>query len=229
MSNTKKTKLLFIGNSATYVHNVPDTLATLATAAGFPTQSIQITKGGYQLCNHADPETDHGQSVFGLIAQGFDVVFLQDNGNCIFDDEKRRASKEACIALSKAIKESGAKTRIYVRPPYNYKAYGYTPLEQCVEFDKLFGEIANKIGADCSFVNRAFSYVLQKFDINLYGEDNAHTSPEGAYLIVCIMFSSLYNTSATVLGTNGIDPEIAKTLQQVADKISLEGLVPWEI
>ena len=39
-------RILFIGNSATYVHDIPKTLARLATDAGFPTESVRIVKGG---------------------------------------------------------------------------------------------------------------------------------------------------------------------------------------
>lgn len=225
--NKKTTKLLFIGNSATYVHDVPETLAKLATEAGFPTEAVKITKGGYTLSQHADSSSDHGKEVLDLIKQGFDVVFLQDNGNCIADDAKRSASKNACKTLDDAIKKTGAKTRIYVRPPYGYEKFGYSPLKQCAEFDNLFGEIASEIGAECSYVNRAFAYLAQHSDLNPYGPDNAHTSPEGAYLIVCTIFASLYNTSSTILGTNGINTDTAKMLQQIADKISLEKYIPW--
>lgn len=221
------TTLLFIGNSATYVHDVPEMLAKLATEAGYPTESVKITLGGYTLKQHADGESEHGREVRKLIGQGFDHVFLQDNGNCIADDERRAACKKACRTLGELIKNSGAKAWIYVRPPYGYEKFAFTPKEQCVEFDRLFGEIANEIGAECSHVNRAFLYAAENSDLNLYGSDNAHTSPEGAYLIICTIFASLFGVSSTVLGTNGIDEETAKTIQKIADKISLEGIKPW--
>ncbi len=225
--NDKTTKLLFIGNSATYVHEVPETLARLATEAGFPTEAVKITKGGYMLSQYADTSSEDGQTVLELINQKHDMVFLQDNGNCVADEEKRNATKNACKMLDEAIKKTGAQTRIYVRPPYRYEKFGRSSIEQCKAFDELFGEISAEIGAECSYVNRAFAYLAKHSDLNPYGSDNAHTSPEGAYLIVCTIFASLYNTSATVLGTNGIDCYTAKMLQQIADKISLEKHIPW--
>ena len=220
-------RILFIGNSATYVHDVPEMLAKLATEAGYPTESVRITLGGYTLKQHADAETEHGREVLKLIGQKFDYVFLQDNGNCVADYERREACKGACRILDTAIKNSGAKTRIYVRPPYGYEKYGLSPMAQCIEFDKLFSDIADEIGAVCSYVNRAFAYVAEGCSLNLYGPDNAHTSPEGAYLIICTIFASLYGVSSAVLGTNGIDAEAAKVIQKIADRISLEGIVPW--
>ena len=228
MNRPTKTRLLFIGNSATYVHNVPETLAALATEAGFPTEAVRITKGGFTLAQHADAACEHGQVVLARIKEGFDVVFLQDNGNCISNDEKRAAAKHACRTLGAAIQETGASVRIYVRPPYGYDIFGRSPVEQCMELDRLFGEIAQEIGAVCSYANRAFAYALTNGgELSLYGPDNAHTSPEGAYLIVCTLFSSLYRTSSTVLADHGLDPDVARRLQQIADKIALENRIPW--
>ena len=169
--NNKTTKLLFIGNSATYVHEVPETLARLATEAGFPTEAVKYTKGGYMLWQYADEASEDGQAVIELINQKHDIVFLQDNGNCIADEEKRNATKKACKTLDKAIKKTGAQTHIYVRPPYGYEKYGRDPIEQCIAFDQLFGEISSEIGAECSYVNRAFAYLAKHSDLNPYGPE----------------------------------------------------------
>ena len=110
-------KLLFIGNSATYVHEIPRTLAKLCSEQGLDVTTMQLTPGGYMLSQHADETTEHGQKVLAEIAKGYDIVFLQDNGNCISSREKRKACHDACQKLAKAVKESGAKLYFYVRPP----------------------------------------------------------------------------------------------------------------
>ena len=111
-------KLLFIGNSATYVHDLPQTLCRLATEAGYPMVSVSVVKGGYELAQHADSSTEHGQTVLSQIARGYDIVFLQDNGSCVTSDQKSEAARLACDALHHAIKSAGGKTYMYVRPPY---------------------------------------------------------------------------------------------------------------
>ena len=47
-------KLLFIGNSATYVHKIPQTLAELASKNGILVEVGQVVKGGFELAQHAD-------------------------------------------------------------------------------------------------------------------------------------------------------------------------------
>lgn len=210
-------KILFIGNSATYVHDIPETLARLASEAGFPTESVRIVKGGWRLSQHAEA----GSRASAEIEKGYDLVVLQDNGNCIENDERRAASVAASEILCKAARESGAKVYFYVRPPYGYEAFGRSPVEQCREFDRFFTEIADRESAVCAYVNRAFEYAIENTDIRLWGDDNAHTSDEGAYLAVCVHFATIYGKSATLLGENGVRE--AKVLQEIADRIVFGG------
>jgi putative hemolysin len=94
-------------------------------------------------------------------------------------------------------------------------------VEQCRAFDELFTDIASKSGAVCAYVNRAFEYAIENTDIRLWGDDNAHTSDEGAYLAVCVHFATIFGKSATLLGENVI--ENVKILQEIADKIVFGG------
>ena len=221
-------KALFIGNSATYVNEIPQTLSRLAKALGYTIETEQITPGGCTLFRHADSATELGQRVFAEIAKGYDIVFLQDNGSCVTSDENR----ENCIFASKqlcdAIKKSGARPFFYVRPPYGKDKAGRDPFEQCVAFDELFGEIARENEADCIYVNRAFAYAIKHLSYDLWGDDHAHTGKFGAYLIVCTFFASLFGVSATRLDDNGLDHADASVLQEVADKIAFDKVIPWE-
>ena len=93
-------------------------------------------------------------------------------------------------------------------------------MEQCRAFDELFTDIASKSGALCAYVNRAFEYAIENTDIRLWGDDNGHTSDDGAYLAVCVHFATIFGKSATVLYGKGL--ENAKLLQEIADKIVFE-------
>lgn len=221
----KPIKLLFIGNSATYVHDIPKTLASLAAGAGYLVETKTIAIGGYTLAKQADSSTEHGKSVLDEIANGYDIVFLQENGNCISSDAMRGATEDACMVLDNAIRASGAVTYIYVRPPYGTDKFGYTPFEQCIEFDKLFGKISKQLGSENVYVNRAFAYAMKYLPYDLWGADHAHTSERGAYLAVCVFFSSLFHTTSAVLDPNGLPPQDACALQKVADKVALDGWI----
>ena len=220
-------KLLFIGNSATYVHDLPQTLCRLSGEAGYPMEAVSMVKGGYELVQHADSSTAHGQRVLEEIAKGYDVVFLQDNGSCVTSEKKAEATRLACDALYRAIKAAGSKGFIYVRPPYGHDHVGRTPYEQCIAFDALFEQIGERISSVNAYVNRAFAYAMTHTDFDLWGPDHAHIGEHGAYLAVCVFFSTLLGISATRLGENELIPDDARVLQNIADKIAINGVIPW--
>ena len=62
---------------------------------------------------------------------------------------------------------------------------------------------------------------------DLWGPDNAHTSEYGAYLAVCVFFCTIFKVSSTALDAVGIAAEDAHNLQTIADKIALDGAMPW--
>lgn len=215
-------KILFIGNSATYVHKVPQTLQRLAGQVGYEIEVGQLTPGGYELAQHADATTPHGQQVLSEIAKGYDIVFLQENGNCISSHQKRAACTDACARLIAAIRQSGAKPYFYVRPPYGKPLADYTSSQQCQKLDELFCSLAaDNGGIFCVFANRAYAYAIDSLDLPLWGPDNAHTSPEGAYLIVCTFFATLFGVSSTCLDPNGLPCDTARALQLAADAVAL--------
>ena len=221
-------RLLFIGNSATYVHELPQMLSYLAGEVGYKIEVERLTPGGYTLAQHADASTEHGQRVLEKIREGFDVVFLQDNGNCVSDDDFRNASRNACDTLVREIRKSGAEPWFYVRPPYGYEAFGRSPYEQCRAFDELFSPIAEQLEMNCAYVNRAFARAIESLPYDLWGKDHGHTSEHGAYLAVCVFFASLFGKTATQLPAYEVFVQDAARLQAVADSIALDGVIPWE-
>lgn len=217
-------KFLFIGNSATYVHDIPATLASLCAAKGINVTQHQIVSGGNTLESHAA-----NQEVYNEIKKGYDVVFVQENGNSLISDDVRAVSLAAIEKIGKAVQESGAKFCFYVRPPYGKDLGGFNNINQCKVFDDHFTPAAEKYNADCVYVNRAFAYAIKNLDYNLWGEDNAHTSTHGAYLAVCTFYATLFGSTATELDVAyDLNEADAKVLQQAADKIALEKVIPWE-
>jgi hypothetical protein len=212
-------KVLFIGNSATSVHQIPKLFEKLCNQRGLNVETDQIIPSSFTLAKHADTETEHGVKVLETIQNGYDFVVLQENTNCIADEEKSERCKNACKKLSEAIKNSGAKVVYYVRPPVGYEKFGSTPVEQCQKLDLLFSEIADETDGICAYVNRAFEIALTQTDIRLHGPDNAHTSEYGAYLVACVIISTITGLSPLKLDFNELDPDKASVLQKIAQSV----------
>ena len=221
-------RILFLGNSATYVHEIPQKLQRLCEKASYKIETEQITPGSFYLREHADESTEHGARVLDEIKKGYDIVFLQEHSTCIVSDDKKEDCRKASEKLVAIIKESGAVPAFYVRPPTGKDLSEIPTLVQCREYDKLFSEIADENGLFCVYANRAFAYATLNLDYPLWGDDNAHISEYGAYLIACTFFATLFQTTSTVLDADGLDPEDVRKLQLVADKIALERNIPWQ-
>lgn len=220
----KQQHFLFIGNSATYVNDLPGMLAALCAKLGIQITQKQIAFGGRFLKHHAaDP------AILEEIARGYDAVFLQENGNAMITKEERAASEAACKILVDAAHQAGSQCYFYVRPPYGILLGSYQSFEQCKLFDEHFTPMADQWGVRRAYINRAFAYSIKHHEMPLWGEDNAHTSVRGAYLAVCTFYASIFGRSATELdnGYNLPDEEVA-ILRKIADKIALEGVIPWE-
>ena len=220
-------KMLFIGNSATYVNDIPGMLVKMARRAGYSLEADSIVKGGATLSFHADLDTEHGKSVLRAIRGVYDIIWLQDNGNCVSCEKKRQDSLEACRVLGSLIRDAGARVGIYLRPPYGYEKWGISPFEQCKEYDLHVLSLAEELQPLNAFVNRAFAFAIRDTEYDLWGEDHAHTSSYGAYLAVCVFFATIFHTSARVLDANDLPLEDARLLQNIADKVVLAQVLPW--
>lgn len=221
-------RVLFIGNSATFTHELPQMLQTLARKAGYDITTDSYTKSGYELSRYLEDGNVNKTPLLNKIATGFDIVFLQENSDCALSEEKGELSWDAHETLDKAIRAAGGETYMYIRPPSGKDKSGLNSFAQCKEYDKFFGSISAAIGAENAYVNRAFAYAIENTSYNLWGSDNAHVSEYGAYLAVCVFFATLYDTSSSVLDSNGIIPDAdAMILQNIADKIVLDGYIPW--
>ena len=216
--------LLFIGNSATYVNDLPATLVSLCENQGIHITQKQVVKGGCFLKSYAE-----NPIVYEEIAKGYDAVFFQENGSAMTTEEEREKSLEGCKKLVDAARKAGSQCWFYVRPPYGNNLAKYNSFDQCILFDKHFTSAARQWNVECAYINRAFAAAIKHRNISLWGPDNAHTGAQGAYLAVCTFYASLFGRTATELNTAyGISQEDAAVLQQIADKVALEGIIPWE-
>ena len=216
--------LLFVGNSATFVNDLPATLVSLCKEQGIEITQKQMVAGGRFLKAHAEDP-----AVLEEISKGYDVVFFQDNGKAMITEEEKEKSLEGCKKLVDAAKKAGSQCWFYVRPPYGNNLAGIESYDQCILFDKHFTPAARQWDVKCAYINRAFAVAIRQYHIPVWGPDNAHTSIQGAYLAVCTFYASLFGRSATELNTAyGISQEDAIVLQKIADKIALDGIIPWE-
>ena len=67
-------RVLFIGNSYTFYHNLPDLVSQIGESVGFPIDATACTKGSQRFTGHLQ----NGKLLRMLAAGGWDYVVLQE-------------------------------------------------------------------------------------------------------------------------------------------------------
>lgn len=104
----KPLQILFVGNSLTYVGNLPAVFTALAADNGHAAHADMLVNGGATLTQWLDS----GAVPKALQARHYDYVVLQERGNdfaCGFGPQACKDSRHALHALAGIVREAGAK------------------------------------------------------------------------------------------------------------------------
>ena len=104
----KPAQILFVGNSLTYVGNLPAVFTALAASNGQAATADMLVKGGATLTQWLDG----GAVQHALAARHYDYVVLQERGNdfaCGFGPQVCKDSRHALQVLSGIVRGAGAK------------------------------------------------------------------------------------------------------------------------
>ena len=216
--------ILFIGNSHTYLHYMPQMLGELAQAAdsGVQLNIDQVTGEGAGLQWH----WNNAPSRDKIRSGSWDRVVLQDrSGGPLEEFESFQAHARL---LDEEIRRQGAKTVFYMT-----WANKSRPRTQKIIAD-AYGQIATELGAVLAPVGLAWEKV-QALDVelNLHHIDDRHANPSGAYLTACVFYAVFFNASpeglpATLQIEGKIRLDLAKDRAVFLQKIAYETVVNEE-
>jgi hypothetical protein len=235
----KQIRILFIGNSYTYVNDLPNTFRQLALAAGDSVMVDNNTPGGYTFNGHTTNATTLAKIMLG----NWDYVVLQAQ------------SQEPSFSPASVLANTypGAKTLDSLVKVYNpcaetvfYMTWGrkngdasncafYPPVctyagmqQRLRESYLLFSQDNN---ATCAPVGMAWKKVIDSFSsVNLYQADASHPSIHGTYLTACVFYATIFHkpTASNPFLPVGISNSEAFYMQQYADNTVLDSLENWQ-
>lgn len=203
----KNPKILFVGNSHTFVNNVPAMVKKLCNKNGISPQITTITHGGYSLYNYAYPDKSDAQQVklskklkTLLKSEKWDYVILQDNRYS--GTRKTTQTKKAVQALQPLIKKAGAQMVFYMSwapkaGHVDYKrGWASSPTDYMSKKADLFYGLAEKYNAALAPSGIAFLRANTLLpDVELYSSDKNHASTAGSYLSACVIYATLFGKS----------------------------------
>ena len=211
-------KLLFIGNSMTYVGNLPKLIAGMAK--GHQVDAVTYdseTPGGVTLKQHFE----NGKAVKKIQSGHYDVVVIQGQSSEAIDDYEN--FKEYGIKLANEASKHGSK-------PVLFSAWSCCTPFACsgeqLEDDhesirKAYEDIAKATQAIIAPVGKAWQLYRKSHPqpVGVLTSDNCHPNNDGAYLSACVFFETIFPGMSSV-GTSfhgSVKSEnLAKELQATA-------------
>ncbi|WP_294676717.1 PKD domain-containing protein [uncultured Fluviicola sp.] len=223
--------VLFIGNSYTYVNDLPGTLGALAANLGKEITIDSKTNGGYTFQNHTTDPLTYSK----IHSKPWDVVVIQGQSQepSFPDAQVNSQTLPYAMQLSDSIWANNSCSNVMYYMTWG-RQNGDPQWSEINTFEKMNTRLYNAYmrmadssdHAMVSPVGRVWSYVRENHPaINLYNADQSHPSAEGTYLAACTFYTSLFRQSpvgATYYG--GLSASTAGILQNAATTVILDSL-----
>jgi hypothetical protein len=209
--------VLFIGNSLTYVNNLPGILEALADSAHEPLlETRTVAKPDYSLADH----WVDGDARAAIINGGWNVVVLQQGPSSLEDSRALLLTYAKNFAVP--IHGIGARAALYQVWPTSDRQ------EDFLRANESYRIAAAAVAGMLFPVGEAWLGAQQlDASVPLYAFDGLHPSAEGSYLAALVMYATLYGKSPIGLpatlrlrsgGTVSVAADAARTLQTAADQ-----------
>ena len=235
----KTLKVLFLGNSYTYVNNLPQLIKDIALANGDTLLFDSNCPGGHTFNNHFNNATSRGK----INAQAWDIVILQAQSQ----EPSFSPGQVAAQTLPYAIKlDSIIKNNNNCSETVYYETWGrkngdasncasYPPICTYIGMQnrlrasyKLFADTTKSVMAPAGEAWR--KSIAQNPTLELYSSDQSHPSLEGSYLTACVFYETLFHKSVlSNTYTAGISSTNVNFLQQIAHDVVNDSLLTWNI
>ena len=232
-------RVLFLGNSYTYVNNLPVILSNLALAGGDSLIHDSSTPGGYTMEGHSTNATTLSKIALGT----WDYVTIQGQSQRSAFHPTQVANEVYPYAkiLADSIRAANPCTE-----PVFFMTWGRKNGDQsnCANYPPVctfegmqtrlktsYVQMAND--NNCTVAPCGIGYWesrLQNPSLDLYSSDGSHPSYAGSYLSACVFYATFFRKTPVGLNFYGsLDSMTATFLQNVAETVVMDSLTQWRI
>ena len=161
-------RILFLGNSYTYVNDLPKMFAQLADAGDHPVETGMIAKGGWTLAHHVNsPET-----INAIRSSKWDYVVIHEQSQIpAIENSRKYTMYPSARYLVPIIKQKGATPIFFMTWGHRngWPEQGMTDFESMQsQIEQGYLEIAQELGVSVVPVGHAWSKAIRKYpDITL--------------------------------------------------------------
>jgi len=231
-------KVLFLGNSYTYVNDLPTLIKNLATNSGNILEKDQNTLGGYTLEAHSTNTT----SLSKISSNNWDFVIIQGQSQRpsfppsqvetdvfpfakILNDSvvANNTCSETLFFMTWGRQNGDQSNCSFYAPLCTYEG-----MQQRLRESYL--QMALDNNASVAPVSMAWKKAreLTGDTINLYNSDESHPSIYGSYLTACVFYASIFNKNPIGNSFHSTLPEpTALLLQTIANNVVFDSSYIW--
>jgi hypothetical protein len=216
----KVVRVLFLGNSLTFVNDVPGMVQAMAAAGGVRLECDSMTPPGVSL----EDQWKAGEARRKLAGAKWDFVVLQQGPSS--RPESQVNLREWAMKWADEARAHGAKPALYMVWPFEGQSNGFKLVAQS------YRKAAEASKARLFPAGEAWAEVLRGGNsIRLYQSDKLHPTLAGSYLAALVITHGLTDIKPTAIpsklklasGQTVALPEgQAKTLRQIAEKATEE-------
>jgi hypothetical protein len=228
---TGTTQVLFVGNSLTFVNDLPGVFAELARSGGLEVEVDMSAQGGWTCADHATSAV----TLDKIEQQDWDYVILQEQSTLpALADQREGQMVPAVRLLNEKIRAGGANTVLFMtwgrrdgQPGAGFQDFS----EMQAHLQAGYMQVANELDVWVAPVGVAWQQGLaQEPQLSLWQGDGLHPAQEGTYLSACVFYAVLFQQSPEGLSYRGELPEErARFLQMIAAETVLEDPGSWNI
>ncbi len=234
-----KKRVLFLGNSYTYVNDLPNTLKNISDSFGDSIIVDNYTVGGYTL----NLLSNDANTMLKIKQGNWDYIIIQAQSQEPSFDPMQVATdtypyaKKLCDSIKQYNncgeivfymtwgRKNGDASNCAFYPP----VCTYNGMQQRLRESYL--EMCDSNEATCAPVGVAWKKVRDTNPlIELYQTDESHPSIHGTYLAACVFYSTIfhkYTTGSSFIST-GITTLDAGVLQLIASNTVMDSIETWQ-
>jgi hypothetical protein len=221
-------RILFIGNSYTFVNDLPGTLAALAASEGKSVEVDTLAAGGATLADHVnDPAT-----VKRLDSRKWDFVVLQEQSDTpAYPSAAQYYMFPAARTLVNEIQARGAKPLLFMtwghRDGEPDSGMAYDAMQKAIDGSYL--SIGKELAVPTVPVGVVWFVIRHAHsDVELWQQDGSHPTAAGTYLAACVFYAAIFReTPMGATYRNGLNGDTAAILQQTAADNVLPNRAEW--
>lgn len=195
-------RILFIGNSHTYYHDLPERFRQICISQGTQAEVTMLAHGGKGLDFHSEePETR-----FNILYGNYDWVVLQHLAHPFVQEEKMF---EAAKKIDRYIRQTRAKKLLYMTWSEEENPEGQERMASA------YRQLGRDLAAEVAPVGIAWWEYLDRYpDARLFDKDGRHATPLGSSLAACVIYEAMFRPQEAV-ACGAVDLQTARLAHAV--------------